>query len=149
MSKMKTNMIPPTSILWSAMRIRGGSKTVRILDPSSGGMGIRLNTAKSTFIKTIWTNRDMATALRSPLPRRIKAPTMSAMAMFEAGPIRATFNGPYFKSLWSCRGLYGTGFAQPIMKGDPVTVRRKGKPLFEICEWLCYPLLAIIEYIRL
>ncbi len=42
-----------------------------------------------------------------------------AKRRLDSGPTKATFNGPYFISLYKLNGLYGTGFAHPII-GAPL-----------------------------
>lgn len=120
-----------------------GNTENRSFDPSSGGNGMRLKNAKSTFqkitimrsAKKIDPNEPETVAeicdheaLLMPVIMAAftatgtminfaKTAETSAITMFEAGPPKATIAGPHF---WFRRlyGLYGTGFAQP--KANPV-----------------------------
>lgn len=85
-----------------------------IFDPSSGGIGTRLNTAKTRFV--IITRTEIYRKLEeNTRPNLIKIPKNKAIKRLEAGPARATNASPH---LWFFRlyGLNGTGLAQPIIK---------------------------------
>jgi len=51
--KSKTNIIPPNPKDCKAKEYLGGKKSVKIFDPSSGGIGIRLKIPSNTLIITI------------------------------------------------------------------------------------------------
>ena len=89
----------------------------RILEPSSGGIGMRLNVASTRFIFIIVTITKIGTNTMYPAgnTNRSKSPKIRAMMMFVAGPAKATIASPQ-RWLRRLYGLYGTGFAQPIMK---------------------------------
>ncbi len=103
-----------------------GKSEKSIFDPSSGGIGIRLNTAKAMFIIT--TNTKLVIKVPEILFATkilIKTPKINAMRIFESGPAKATRGSAtfLFRRLY---GLYGTGFAQPIMNPTPEITRKNG-----------------------
>lgn len=79
-----------------------GKKLNKIHEPSSGGTGIKLNTASHILIDTIYEsaiaiagfakNTDIGVNL-------IIKPKTIATDRFEMGPAEETFNSPYFLSL--------------------------------------------------
>ena len=85
-----------------------------IFEPSSGGIGIKLKTARTKFTKTI-----VAAMFKKESGKKLPArfvlmsnPNNTAKAKLEIGPAAATIKSPqrlYFKLY----GLYGTGLAQP------------------------------------
>jgi len=96
---MKTTRIisPYLSKNISKSEARDGSKVKRTLEPSSGGMGIRLNIAKIRLRKTI----NMAICKNcggkaSAPEKRISAPKTRATIILESGPAAPTKPGPYF-----------------------------------------------------
>lgn len=96
---------------------RSGKTANKIFDPSSGGIGTRLNMARTILayeiIVRISLNPD------GPITRAI-APKINAMRRFEIGPAAATNAGPQRKLL-RLYGLNGTGFA--YAKRNPPAVR--------------------------
>lgn len=97
-----------------------------IFEPSRGGTGMRLKTARSTLRKTINPRKAIASGLKIVLPNLIRMATIRATTILEAGPARATFRGPYRGSLYSRVGSYGTGFAQPRIMGELAMNRKRG-----------------------
>ncbi len=92
---MKTNrMINPylsrECLIWSS---EDGNTANSNLEPSRGGMGIRLNTAKRIFAYTKIEGRAVKLLAGK---YRSKRPNPIATRIFDAGPARAIFAGPHF-----------------------------------------------------
>jgi len=77
------------------MAILRGKRENRILDPSKGGTGTRLNMAKSMFMKTAVAAICIKDSGRATPVNLISRPKMVAMTMFEAGPATATMASPH------------------------------------------------------
>jgi hypothetical protein len=78
-------------------------------------MGIKLNVAKTKFIRTIMKEMCVkASPNWADMPKRIIKPKNNAIHILDSGPATATIASPHF---WFLRlyGLKGTGFAQPII----------------------------------
>ena len=66
-------------------------------DPSSGGMGNKLNIAKKIFKKTIVAKTDARAGLVAIIGRKRRAkPNTKAIAKFDPGPAKLTKAGPHF-----------------------------------------------------
>ena len=90
----------------------------RIFDPSSGGMGTRLNIPKLKLTRTIEVIIKLKPAgTFAPREKRNIRPKKIAIEKFANTPAPATAIVPHFLLL-KLSGLYGTGFAQPIKNGD-------------------------------
>ncbi len=106
------------------LRIRkylSGKTEKNSLDPSSGGKGMRLNTAKSTFTMTIFdatnANETIVDVVGVIVATYLMInPKISAINRFDTGPANAIKNSPTFL-FFRLYGLKGTGFAQP--KANP------------------------------
>jgi hypothetical protein len=82
---------------WRTLLIFGGKIEKRIFEPSSGGIGRRLNTAKIIFIDTIYaqmTKKDWGKLIS---PKRIISPKTNAMRILDAGPAAAIRNSPILR----------------------------------------------------
>jgi hypothetical protein len=89
----------------------GGRNAIRSQCPSNGGIGNILNIPNTKFNITIIENSSGTKGeVKISAPRRSVRPKRRAKIKLEMGPARATFTGPYFRSL-KLLGLYGTGFA--------------------------------------
>jgi len=90
-----------------------GKKAMSILEPSSGGIGTRLNMANNILIKTILAVIPIKAGLQLiETPNLSKRPNIKAKTRFEAGPAIATVASDHRPGL-KLYGLYGTGLAQP------------------------------------
>ena len=90
-----------------------GKKVNKIWEPSNGGIGRRLNTAKKMFKRTIYEKIRTRAGLSSTKGKKRKTkPKTKAMARLEPGPAKLTRADPYFLSR-KFKGFTGTGFAQP------------------------------------
>ncbi|MFH1455013.1 MAG: hypothetical protein ABIF22_01690 [bacterium] len=113
---------------WNLCFVCTGKNAKSIFDPSSGGIGIKLKTARLTFIRTTKLNiliRGIEEKLKCNNPLIIR-PKIIATRRFDAGPaidIRGSATFLFFKLC----GLYGTGLAQPIIKPACVIARARGK----------------------
>ena len=96
-----------------------GAIEIRSFDPSSGGIGIRLKTAKSRFICTIQLEKTSNDGLRKEPKNLIRRPKNKAKIKFAIGPAKATKPISLLGFLKS-KGLKGTGFAQPKTKAPLV-----------------------------
>lgn len=92
-----------------------GKKPKSIFEPSSGGIGTRLNIAKAKFIKTIVDTTVINLSPKYTAPYLSKSPKTRAINRFANIPAAATMTSPHLLLL-RLSGLYGTGFAQPIIK---------------------------------
>src|SRR5258708_23222051 len=120
----------PTGSIFSKRTLRrGGSNAASTRPPSSGGMGNRLNSARTTLLKIpAWA---MSVIQRPkvwlPLIRRIAPSTAhhnTAMKRFAAGPASATTTIAR-RGLRSALVATGTGFAHPN-SSPPTASRRPG-----------------------
>lgn len=107
---------------------RCGNNVKIIFDPSSGGIGIRLNKAKTIFSRTIEESKEMKVSLNIPVIKetRITTPKNRAIKILANIPAEATHTVPHFLSL-KLAGLYGTGFAQPTKNEALVKTRISGR----------------------
>lgn len=89
-----------------------GNREKRSFEPSSGGIGIRLNTASVRLMMTMYEAISINGVITPCCTNLIIHPKMRAMTRFESGPAAAIRNSPerLFLRLY---GLYGTGLAQP------------------------------------
>jgi hypothetical protein len=71
-----------------------GRSAFNIFDPSSGGIGKRLRSAKMRLMYTIMPARDMNAGERNSEPNRIIRPNRSASVMLMPGPAAATSASP-------------------------------------------------------
>lgn len=105
------------------------SKEKRIFEPSSGGIGIRLNIAKTILTKTITpASGTMDSGINEKYPdSRIIIPKNIAITRFTRTPAEATQRFAIrFLSALKLSGLYGTGLAQPIKKGAWINIKNSG-----------------------
>ena len=104
-------------------------------DPSSGGIGTRLNTAKTRLVKTTISRATMA-GFGNPVQKNlITSPATSASTIFERGPANATRASPFLPDFRALK-LTGTGFAHPKMMPVCEMAQSKGKmidPSGSIC----------------
>ena len=85
-----------------------------IRDPSSGGIGTKLNTAKTRFVKTT-ISRAKTAGFGSPVPKNlITSPATKANTILDKGPAKATNASPFLPDFKALK-LTGTGFAHPNM----------------------------------
>lgn len=95
---------------------RYGKIEKRIFDPSSGGIGTRLNVAKTKLMKTIVPMMEIkAESNDVKAPKRKSSPKKRAMQTLATGPATATMASPQ-RWLRKLYGLKGTGLAQPMIK---------------------------------
>ena len=105
---------------------RSGSEANNTFDPSSGGIGTKLNTASTMFAYTIMERRIVKSDVGS---RRTRIANADASSIFAIGPAAPTSAGPHFppRKLY---GLYGTGFAYANKNVPPdVHIRRIGSTM--------------------
>ena len=114
-----------------------GNIEVNILIPSKGGSGSRLKNPSERFIKTP-TSRSVVSGLpENPFETRMlwaKA-NIIAKIKFVTTPAAETTTSPSF-GLLKLYGLYGTGFAQPIIAPPKLTTDIMGnsiEPTMSIC----------------
>ena len=105
----KRRIMNPDCSRYPLNRDIDGKKAKRILEPSKGGMGIRLNTARIILIKII----KAATSGKTPSLRKMAK--IIATIMLDNGPAPATIASENLPGRRLC-GLYGTGLAQPMIK---------------------------------
>ncbi len=107
----------------------------KIRDPSSGGIGTRLNVARTRFVNTIISKATIA-GPGSPNPKNlIVSPAITASTIFDNGPAKATSASPFFPDFKALK-LTGTGFAQPRMIPPGNMAQSKGniiEPNGSIC----------------
>lgn len=134
---MRRSGIEKYSAVDLTLCIRAGKSEKRIFDPSRGGIGMRLKSANKRFTKTITVAIEINAGADEPSTpaKRMPTPKISAKQIFTATPAPATKSVPYFllRRLFS---LYGTGFAQPIIKPAFKTMSKSGKitePTMSIC----------------
>ena len=90
---------------------RAGESVTDTQWPSSGGIGKRLNIARTKLIATIVANNcGKIVLLNTAGKKRRISPNTSAIKILDAETAIATLIGPYFLSL-KLFGLYGTGLA--------------------------------------
>ena len=87
--KKSTRIKPYLSKKFLSLKIFSGKVAKRSLEPSSGGMGIRLKTARSTFIYTIEAVIEIKARLGSETLLS-KSPKMTARPILLSGPAKAT-----------------------------------------------------------
>jgi hypothetical protein len=124
-----TTMSPNCSRRRYALSASGERKYCTTRDPSSGGIGIRLKIARSTFTKipTVRTSIPREAGARSPvwMHTESSAERRKAIRMLVSGPAAPT-------RAQSRRGFRrretstGTGFAPPKMNPDPERIRNAG-----------------------
>ncbi len=107
-----------------------GKNASNTLDPSSGGIGIRLNAASPMLMFTIW-NRNISPArpvmLYHLAPKNLKNNTVNtAVKIFPATPANDTIT----KSRLGCLKylvFIGTGLAQPTPTNSNINVPTRSK----------------------
>ena len=68
----------------------------RIFEPSRGGIGTRLNVARTKFIKTIIDEMYVKASPKfAEIPKRISSPKNRAIQTLDSGPATATFASPH------------------------------------------------------
>ena len=72
-----------------------GRNVVRIFEPSNGGIGRRLKTARRMFRNTTNPRSGNTCGVRNAPPNLIIKENIIATTMFDKGPAKATFSGPY------------------------------------------------------
>jgi hypothetical protein len=118
--------IPHCSRKFSMYRYRLGKNENRIFDPSSGGIGIRLNNARTKFVRKIIEAMVRKETGTCDPANRISSPKMPARKILARIPAMATINFPS-RSCLKLSGLYGTGSAQPITNPALVSIKTRGK----------------------
>ncbi len=112
----------------------GGKRAKRTFDPSKGGIGIKLKTAKIKFISTRAENNVTIPLSGEIVPKEANTlstmPKISTMIRLEAGPARPIHTAPLL-GCFRYVGLNCTGFPQPkpakSKKSVPIKSRcRKG-----------------------
>lgn len=124
--------VPYRSIWSQNLSASPRKKAKTILDPSNGGIGIKLKKAKSTLTKIIILKRmytlykigSAAIGKKAAISLDIRPNTM-ATKKFEAGPAKA-INAPSLFGSFRLYGLKGTGFAQPNINGLFVAIKSNG-----------------------
>ena len=90
----------------------GGRREKSTFEPSSGGMGMRLKTAKTIFIITIYEEMSI-NASDTVLPKkRIIKPKIRAIRILANGPAREIMSSPHLL-FFTLYGFHCTGLAQP------------------------------------
>ena len=122
--KRRPRMImgPKRSNLYISVAISSGRIPARTFDPSRGGIGRRLKTARLTFRITalvkIWIKVDSMVSFKTTRgERRIRKAKKTAMRMFVAGPARAVMAVSFLMSR-KLKGSMGTGLAPPKRIGE-------------------------------
>ena len=118
---------PQGSNLPRAMDWRAGKRPAKILPPSRGGSGNRLNTSKPIFHITPAFAIEVrkGSSIPKPCTRTQKTAQMIACTKFDPGPAKATQIESILGFL-SRPKLTGTGLAYPTKKGDPVRIKTSG-----------------------
>jgi len=121
-TRMRIINMPYLSRKKYPLNIEGGRKTAKTFEPSSGGIGIRLNTPRPTFMKSMFCMIDLIAPERINCGKnRISARHTKAVRRFPAAPAMLT-------SAMSLPGrlkfleLIGTGLAQPNGKKSSISV---------------------------
>lgn len=127
--KNKSRNIPHFSRKFSIYLYFAGIKLNKTLDPSRGGIGMRLNRARTKFKITI-IDVILRNEFDSGIPvnsgaNLINKPKNITSTRFARIPAIATKKVP-FLSLRRFFGLYGTGLAQPITKPAFIIIKRSG-----------------------
>ena len=105
----------------NALASFSGKRSENILDPSNGGMGIRLKIASKRFKRTISAIISNGNILRIKLK-------IIAIATLVRGPARETRARSFLPSL-RLKGSTGTGLAAPIIIGEPEIKRIRGRAM--------------------
>lgn len=108
---------------------RSGKSMAISFDPSSGGIGRRLNIPKNRLYVTIKFNTYNAILVPNdcgikPI-RCIRSAAIMAIITFVNGPTSETRARSFLPS-WRLNGSIGTGFAPPKITGDPPTNSNNG-----------------------
>ena len=91
-----------------------GSTAERMREPSNGGIGTKLNTAKTKFVKTTISRARIAGPGKLLAKNLTISPATRAKTILDNGPAIATKASPFLPDFKALK-LTGTGFAQPIM----------------------------------
>ena len=104
-----------------------GRTRANILDPSNGGMGIRLKIARRRLRRT------MFSSIKSEELGIIFKMRLAAIAIktLVRGPAKETSAMSFLPSL-KLKGSTGTGFAAPIIMGEPEIKRIRGRAMLII-----------------
>ncbi len=86
----------------------------RIREPSSGGMGTRLNVARTRLVRITISSAKTAGPGSDEANPLITKPATTANIIFDRGPAMATNASPFFPDLRALK-FTGTCFAQPRM----------------------------------
>lgn len=122
--------IPHFSKKFSIYLYLGDKNENKIFEPSSGGIGIRLNKTRTKFkitiIEAIFKKGPIKEALIINGENLISNPKIIAINKLAKTPATETSIVP-FLTLRRLFGLYGTGLAQPITKPALDKTRSKGR----------------------
>lgn len=117
-----------------ALASPSGSRSAKILDPSNGGIGMRLKIANKRFSWMMPARiKDKALRMKSVelgIILKIKL-AIIAMRTLVRGPARET-NAKSFLPSFKLKGSTGTGLAAPKITGEPESKRIKGRAILII-----------------
>jgi hypothetical protein len=93
----------------------GDKREKKTFEPSSGGIGIKLNIANTIFIITTYTTICIKEAEKELAPYLRTRPKTVAIRRFEIGPAIEIRSSPHLL-FFTLFGFHSTGFAQPKVK---------------------------------
>ena len=132
-TKIRTKKIEYLSKAALICENRCGSNEKKIFDPSRGGTGTRLNTARAIFITTRYVEITRKDRGNAPLANRIIRPKIRAMRRFEPGPAIEIKNSPTLR-FFILYGFHSTGFAHPkVNPAKEVSIGTTIEPNGSIC----------------
>jgi hypothetical protein len=125
----------------NALAVFSGRRSAKILDPSRGGIGIRLNMASKRFnlpiiIKSDIKKNTVSLGAKFANNLTIKLARIAKITL-DKGPAKETKAKSFLPSL-RLKTSTGTGLAAPIIIGEPVIRRRRGRAILimgSICFW--------------
>lgn len=134
-AKAKTIINPYFSSTSCRGRSLVGKTEKRILEPSRGGTGTKLKTARTILIRTtslMTIKKELGRSVISSETRIITA-NIKAIHRFEKGPAKATIASPHLL-FFKLYGLYGTGLAHPKIKPEKlVRIGTMTEPTGSMC----------------
>ena len=114
-----------------------GKIRAKTLEPSRGGMGIKLKIARRRLICAIFESNQNMSGRNDPAPVSISPPdekviilikklAIMAIKIFVRGPDKET-SAMSFRPSFRLNGSTGTGFAAPKITGEPEIIKRRGR----------------------
>ncbi len=112
--KTRANIKPYLSSIPIMYLALWGKIAARIREPSNGGRGTRLNTARTKLVMITIDSAMTAGSGSDEANPLITKPATTANIIFDRGPAKATSASPFFPDLRALK-FTGTGFAHPRM----------------------------------